>query len=140
MSMPASRCSRITSLTPRRMTASKWVRSYASPRSCANRRSATSCGRGKLPTCVVRIRSVLVFISGGRAMLLLLGAFAFRIVLQVPFALHARVLHLFVVWLGIPADLERDFPGPGEHFWVIERRFISDRVRIRHGIALGHVQ
>src|SRR5512132_629577 len=60
--MPASFCSRITSSTARWTVVSNLAASTGSPRSCAKIRSTTSCGRGRLPTWVVRMRSVLSFI------------------------------------------------------------------------------
>src|SRR5512142_2795482 len=63
MSMPASCCFRTTSSTPRAIASSNFAASYGSPRSWAKRKSTTSWLRGRLPTCVVRIRSVLVFIE-----------------------------------------------------------------------------
>src|SRR6478735_520800 len=62
MSTPTSACLLTTSSTPRCIATSNAAWSYGSPRSWVNRKSTTSCDRGRLPTCDVRIRSVLVFI------------------------------------------------------------------------------
>src|SRR6476469_1587814 len=59
MSTPDFACCATISSTPRAMAASNFAASYDSPRSCANRKSTTSCERGRLPTCDVRIRSEL---------------------------------------------------------------------------------
>src|ERR1700722_15187153 len=59
MSTPAPACLLMASATAPRIVASNFPASIASPRSCANKRSTTSCGLGRLPTWVVRMRSVL---------------------------------------------------------------------------------
>src|SRR6266849_2286512 len=48
------------------MTSSNFAGLWSSPRSCANSTSTTSCGRGRLPTWVVRIRSVPNLIIPGQ--------------------------------------------------------------------------
>src|SRR5947207_12420076 len=48
------------------MTSSNCEASWLSPRSWANSTSTTSCGRGRLPTWVVRIRSILSLIIPGQ--------------------------------------------------------------------------
>src|ERR1700728_808858 len=64
MSTPAPACLVMASATAPRIVASNFPASIASPRSCANKRSTTSCGLGRLPTWVVRMRSVLfIFVS-----------------------------------------------------------------------------
>src|SRR5690349_19472732 len=141
MSIPASSCLRMTSSTPRRMASSNAGPGCTSPRSSANKRSATSCGRGRLPTCVVRIRSVLSLMGSrfGRK-LLFLGPFAFGVVLQVALPFHASVFHLLVVRLGVPNEIERDLPGPCVDLLVVERGFVMDGVGIHRRVALHHVQ
>src|SRR6476619_569310 len=67
MSTPTSACLLTTSSTPRCIATSNAACSKCSPRSCVKRKSTTSCDRGRLPTCDVRIRSVLVFILSLRS-------------------------------------------------------------------------
>src|SRR5262245_62138942 len=64
MSMPADICWCTTSLTARSFSALSRSRSLASPLSCLISRSDNVGFLGRLPTCVVRMRSWLVFILG----------------------------------------------------------------------------
>src|SRR5215475_2246283 len=62
MSMPASSCCRTMSPTARRTRASNASGSGMRPESSASRVVVRSTARGRLPVCVVRMRSVLRFI------------------------------------------------------------------------------
>src|SRR5688572_22376436 len=57
--MPVSTWRRTTSATPSRIVRAAAVASATVPCSRANSTSVTACERGRLPTCVVRIRSTL---------------------------------------------------------------------------------
>src|SRR5882757_6145803 len=59
MSMPTSTCRRTTSVTALEMTAAAACASFTSLRSRAKITSVTAWLRGRLPTWVVRIRSML---------------------------------------------------------------------------------
>src|SRR5947209_3386701 len=61
--MPAATCFSTISRTASERHASKAACSNGRPVSRASRNSSRSGGRGRLPTWVVRIRSVLVFIQ-----------------------------------------------------------------------------
>src|SRR5450631_2731203 len=63
MSMPASTCLRTTSSTAAAMCCSSAFGSTGTPSSLANIVRIRSGGRGKLPVCVVRNRSLLRFID-----------------------------------------------------------------------------
>src|SRR5262245_17919245 len=63
MSTPASRWARTTSITAWRTRASKAPASGTVPVSSASSRTVRSSGRGRLPVCVVRMRSVLAFMA-----------------------------------------------------------------------------
>src|SRR2546425_13329696 len=62
MSTPASICCRTISATARRTRASNAAGSGAVPASSASSVAVRSWARGRLPVCVVRMRSVLSFI------------------------------------------------------------------------------
>jgi hypothetical protein len=62
MSMPASVWRRTVSATALLTRAAKAVSSTASPCAFFRISAASSSGRGRLPTCVVRMRSILRFI------------------------------------------------------------------------------
>src|SRR5271166_3640230 len=68
MSMPASTCFSTTAATADRMRALSAVASTGTPSSLANIARTRSSGRGRLPVCVVRKRSVLRFIVGATSM------------------------------------------------------------------------
>src|ERR1019366_5438718 len=87
------------------------------------------------PACSARSRSVSF-----KNLLLRLCAFLLGVVLKVLFAFHAGVLHLFVITCVAADQIECDFPGPREHFGVIESRFVGDRSGILHREALYDVQ
>src|SRR5438105_4213232 len=59
MSMPHSDCSRTTSLTACLLKLANACLSYGSPATCACISFNSGCGRARLPTCVVKMRSVL---------------------------------------------------------------------------------
>src|SRR5207302_4989280 len=59
MSMPASSCLPTTAPTAASISRASSAGSTASPRSCRTRSSESRGGRGKLPTCVTRIRPSL---------------------------------------------------------------------------------
>src|SRR5262249_57346241 len=61
-SMPTSACWRVTSATASATRAASWVVSILWPSKRARRRALTLSGRGILPTCVVKIRLVLLCI------------------------------------------------------------------------------
>src|SRR5215831_1502512 len=61
--MPAAVCLRTTSTTASRTSLAQASRSYGWPRSCARRNGIRASGRDRLPTWVVRIRSVLRFMA-----------------------------------------------------------------------------
>src|SRR5438046_5123660 len=63
MSTPVSICLRTTSATASRTSLAKVSWSYGCPRSFDRSRGMRDSGRARLPTCVVRIRSVLRFIT-----------------------------------------------------------------------------
>src|SRR5262249_5529658 len=63
MSTPASSCCRTMSPTARRTRASKAAGSGRVPASSASRVVVRSWARGRLPVCVVRIRSMLSFMD-----------------------------------------------------------------------------
>src|SRR5579863_542720 len=60
--MPMATCRATISATACFTCASNSARSYGSSRSFLISSSTSACGRGRLPTCVVRMRSVLSFI------------------------------------------------------------------------------
>src|SRR5438093_12085458 len=62
MSTPASICCRTISATVRRTRASKAAESGVVPASSASSVAVRSWARGRIPVCVVRMRSVLSFI------------------------------------------------------------------------------
>src|SRR5688572_704847 len=62
MSRPAAHCLRTTSVTASRTSLSKSALSYGCARSCAFSKGTRASGRARLPTWVVRMRSVLRFI------------------------------------------------------------------------------
>src|SRR6266571_276470 len=59
MSIPHSDCSRTTSLTACLLKLANACVSYGSPATCACISFNSGCGRARLPTCVVKMRSVL---------------------------------------------------------------------------------
>src|SRR4030095_11196265 len=63
MPTPASRWARTTSATAWRTRASKAAGSGRVPVSSVSRSTVRSSGRGRLPVCVVRMRSVLAFMA-----------------------------------------------------------------------------
>src|SRR6187549_1648152 len=63
MSTPDATCCATTSSTALAVAASNAARSMASPFSRPMMTSSSGFGRGRLPVCVVRIRSVLVFME-----------------------------------------------------------------------------
>src|SRR3989442_12753533 len=63
MSTPAAACLRTTSSTAERMRAPSSARSTGTPSSLAYIMRTRSSGRGRLPVCVVRKRSVLRFMD-----------------------------------------------------------------------------
>src|SRR5438874_4858463 len=65
MSMPASICFSTTAPTAERMRAFRPAGSTGTPSSLANIARTRSSGRGRLPVCVVKKRSVLRFIEEG---------------------------------------------------------------------------
>ena len=65
-SMPAAACCCTTSLTASRDWRANSAWSYAWPATLARMISRSGCGRARLPTCVVRIRSVLCFMQAVR--------------------------------------------------------------------------
>src|SRR5690348_10200054 len=62
MSMPAALCLRTISPTASRICALSWARSTGTPSSLAYMSRINRSGRGRLPVCVLRNRSVLRFI------------------------------------------------------------------------------
>src|SRR5262249_20644830 len=63
MARPRSACFRVTSSTARATRASSATWSYDCPASRACKSGIRSSGRGRLPTCVVRMRLLLRFIN-----------------------------------------------------------------------------
>ena len=61
--MPSSACLRTTALVVATIARSSAPASYGSPDSRACSGASSSRGRGRLPTCVVRIRRSLRFMS-----------------------------------------------------------------------------
>src|SRR6516162_1336627 len=68
MSMPASTCFSTTAATAERMRALSAAASTGTPSSLANIARMRCSGRGRLPVCVVRKRSLLRFIAGATSM------------------------------------------------------------------------
>jgi len=69
MSIPASACRRTVSATALLTRAASAVSSIASPRCFCRIIARRSSGRGRLPTCVVRMRLVLRFMVSSPPML-----------------------------------------------------------------------
>src|SRR5437879_2629811 len=117
--MPTSTCRRTTSATAAVMTASSRALSRDSSRSRANSTSVTAWLRGRLPTCVVRIRSMLPVMP----LDLRPGSSAVRVVGGV-IAREPALERL----MGIRAPVARD---PGD-VGVIEGEFEDQPVRVGH--------
>src|SRR5215467_12762401 len=84
MSMPTSTCWRTTSWMPLRMASASALRSYGCSMVRAFMPRRMSTGRTRLPTCVVRSRSILRFIQASSGSWLEPG------VDEVPAAVHIR--------------------------------------------------
>src|ERR1700723_3585299 len=116
MSMPMATCRRTTCATPSAMTAASARASATGPRSRANSTSVTAWLRGRLPTCVVRIRSVLWRMARWRGS----AVDVVRLVIPCKPALQGLV--------GIGTALAADLLGVG----CIEREFQDQAVGIMH--------
>src|SRR5271167_4964103 len=116
MSIPTAACRRTTSATAAAMTAAPISGSLASSRSRANNTSVTAWLRGRLPTCVVRIRSVLWCIAASMpsAVRVIRGVIARQPALQ--------------ILAGAGQSIGTDFL----HVWVIECELEDQPIRIRH--------
>src|SRR3954471_6412881 len=102
--MPAATCFFTTSSVASAMTRAASVGSLIVPCSRPNNTSVTACERGRLPTCVVRMRSVLVRIS--RSAVVVVGAV---VALQPTLELRMRLAERIAIDLLHLGMIEREF-------------------------------
>src|SRR2546421_7495185 len=116
--MPTSTCRRTTSATAAVITASSRALSRDSSRSRANSTSVTVSLRGRLPTCVVRIRSMLPVMPpdlrpGSSAVRVVGGVIARQPALELLVGIRAPVARDLRDVGVIPGELEDQLVGVG---------------------------